>query len=51
MDSKAHGFLGLALAADARMVARKSFLMDASNLRVGTFSSIFRLAFSIGGSL
>ncbi len=46
-----HFFFGLAAAADARMVCRMSFLMLASNFRVGTrFSSFFRPS-SIGGSL
>jgi hypothetical protein len=51
MERNIQPFLGLADAADSLMVCRKSFLMDASNFRVGTFSSIFRLVFSIGGSL
>jgi hypothetical protein len=42
-------FLGLALAADSLIVCRKSLLMDASSFRVGTFSSIFRLPFSMRG--
>ena len=52
MDSNPHFFLGLAAEADARMVRRMSFLIDASNFLVGTrFNSLFRLSLSIGGSL
>jgi hypothetical protein len=49
MNLTPHFFLGLADAAEALIACRKSFLMDASNLRVGTFSSILRLPFSIRG--
>ena len=46
MDVNYLGFLGLGAAeADAR-IPRKSLLMDASSLRVGTFRSISRLIFS-----
>ncbi len=51
MESKPHFFFGLAADADARILCRMSFLMLASNFRVGTcFSSFFRPS-SIGGSL
>ncbi len=43
MESNPHFFFGLAAAADSRMVCRMSFLMLASNFRVGTrFNSFFR---------
>ena len=43
MESNPHFFFGLADAADARIVRRMSFLMLASNFRVGTcFNSFFR---------
>ena len=48
MDSKPHFFLGLR--ADA-VIARKSFLMLASNLRVDTFLISFFLPSSNGASL
>ncbi len=44
--------LDLSLALDARIARRKSFLMEATNFRVGTFcNSLFLESFSIGGSL
>jgi hypothetical protein len=51
MDTNHHFFLGFAEAVDALMVFRMSFLMDASNFRVGTvFNSSLR-PFSIRGVL
>ena len=51
MDSKPHFFLGLAADALALSIFRMSFLMEASNLRVGTFSSNFFRPSSNGVSL
>lgn len=42
---------GFPLDAVGLMVFRKSFLMDASNVRVGTFFSIFFRPSSMRGSL
>jgi hypothetical protein len=51
MDSNSHFFLGLA--ADLALAAscRMSLLIEASNLRVGTFSNNSFLPLSIGGVL
>jgi len=46
-----HFLLDLPETAAFRIVSRKSLLMDASNFRVGIFSSSFRLAFSMRGVL
>ena len=51
MDSKPHFFFGLAADAEARTVLCKSFLMLASNFRVGTCFMSFFLPSSIGGLL
>jgi hypothetical protein len=51
MDSNPYFFLGLPEAADARITRWMSFLMDATNFRVGTRFSSALLPFSIGGSL
>jgi len=44
-------FLGLADAAEARIAARKSLLMDATSFLVGTRFSMFFLPFSMRGTL
>jgi len=46
-----HFFLGLTADLALAAICRKSFLMEASNLRVGTFSKSFFLPSSIGGVL
>ena len=51
MQSKPHFFLGLRDAAEARMVPRRSFLIEAKSFRVGIFSNSFRLPFSMRGVL
>lgn len=51
MDSNSHFFFGLAADAVALSIFRMSFLMEASNLRVGTFSSSFLRPPSNGASL
>jgi len=51
MDSNPHFFLGLAAAAVVRSIFRISFLMEASSLRVGTFSKSFFRPSSNGASL
>jgi len=50
MDSNPHFFLGLAAERLALAIFRMSFLMEASNLRVGTFSSSFFRPSSNGAS-
>ncbi len=49
MEPISYFFLGLADAADARIARRKSFLIDAKSVRVGTSFSIRFLAFSMRG--
>ena len=52
MGSKAHFFLGLALAAETLIVRRISRFIEASIVLVGTFfSSFLRLSFSMRGVL
>ena len=50
MDANYSFFLGLLADADARMVCRMSFLIEANNLRVGTFFSNSLRPFSMRGS-
>jgi hypothetical protein len=51
MDANYHFFFGFAADADARITFRMSFLMDASNFRVGTFFSKSLRPFSMRGVL
>jgi hypothetical protein len=51
MDSNPHFFLGLAADLACAAILRISLLIEASNLRVGTFSNSFFLPSSIGGVL
>ncbi len=50
MDSNSHFFLGLAAEAVALSIFRMSFLIEASSLRVGTFSNSFFRPSSNGAS-
>ena len=50
MDSKPHFLLGLAADAVALSIFRMSFLIEASNLRVGTLSNSFLRPLSNGVS-
>jgi len=50
MDSNPHFFLGLAAEAVALSIFRMSFLIEASSLRVGTFSNSFFRPSSNGAS-
>jgi hypothetical protein len=48
MESNTHFFLGLPLDADAVIAFLKSFLIDDTNFRIGTFSSGDFSFFAIG---
>ena len=50
MDGNRYFLLGLPADAEAVIAFRKSFLMDASNFRVGTLSSADFFYFSIGAT-
>jgi hypothetical protein len=51
MDGNPHFLFGLAADLAFAAIFRKSFLMEASSLRVGTFSKSLFLPSSIGGVL